>query len=321
MGQPFNLVDAALAVLMALSLWAGWRRGFVRGTLELATLVLGVLAALRGHGPAARWLEAHWPALGVWTRPLAFVVLLLASRALLGALAQRLVLALPKAAETHTANRAFGLLPGAANGVINATLLAVLLLAAPLFDGLTLAARDSVIANRLTAPAQWVEAQLAPVFDEADKLLTGLTVQPQSTETMPLRFTVQQPRARPELEARMLALVNAERQQQGLRPLQPDPQLAEVARAHSRDMFARGYFSHLTPEGRDPFDRMRQAEVRFLAAGENLALAPTLPMAHQGLMNSPGHRANILRPAFGRVGIGVLDGGMHGLMVTQNFRN
>ncbi|MDQ3129497.1 MAG: colicin V production protein, partial [Acidobacteriota bacterium] len=45
------------------------------------------------------------------------------------------------------------------------------------------------------------------------------------------------------------------------------------------------------------------------------------PIAHTGLMNSPGHRANILQPNFGRVGIGVLDGGRRGLMITQNFRN
>jgi uncharacterized protein YkwD len=86
-------------------------------------------------------------------------------------------------------------------------------------------------------------------------------------------------------------------------------------------MFARSYFSHISPEGLEPFDRMHQAKVRFFSAGENLALAQTLPSAHQGLMNSPGHRANILRPAYGRVGIGVLDGGRYGLMVTQNFRN
>jgi uncharacterized protein YkwD len=66
---------------------------------------------------------------------------------------------------------------------------------------------------------------------------------------------------------------------------------------------------------------MRRGGLKSRAAGENLALARTLPMAHQGLMDSPGHRANILRPAFGRVGIGILDGGRYGLMVTQNFRN
>jgi len=86
-------------------------------------------------------------------------------------------------------------------------------------------------------------------------------------------------------------------------------------------MFARGYFAHVTPEGVDPFTRMREAKVSFLTAGENLALAPTLQIAHTGLMNSPGHRENILRPSFGRVGIGIMDGGLHGLMISQEFRN
>ena len=107
----------------------------------------------------------------------------------------------------------------------------------------------------------------------------------------------------------------------GLKPLPPDPELTEVARKHSADMFARGYFAHYTPEGRDPFDRMREANVRFVTAGENLALAPTVMLAHQGLMDSPGHRANILRPEFGRVGIGAALADGRGRMFTQNFAN
>jgi uncharacterized protein YkwD len=147
------------------------------------------------------------------------------------------------------------------------------------------------------------------------------TIPPESERMVNLPFKVADARPRPDLESGMLELVNRERREAGLEPLTSDPELTEVARRHSVDMFTRGYFSHLTPEGRSPFDRIRAANVRFLTAGENLALAPTLPIAHTGLMNSPGHRANLLRPSFGRVGIGILDGGRRGLMVTQNFRN
>jgi uncharacterized protein YkwD len=97
--------------------------------------------------------------------------------------------------------------------------------------------------------------------------------------------------------------------------------MTRVARAHSSDMFVRGYFAHNTPEGKTPFDRMRASGIQFTAAGENLALAQTLEIAHTNLMNSPGHRANILHPAFGRLGIGILDGGFYGLMISQEFRN
>jgi uncharacterized protein YkwD len=119
----------------------------------------------------------------------------------------------------------------------------------------------------------------------------------------------------------MLELVNAEREAAGLGRLAPDPELTEVARAHSADMFARGYFAHVSPDGLDPFDRMKRSGVSFRAAGENLALAPTVRVAHTGLMNSPGHRANILRPTFGRLGVGIVDGGYRGIMVSQEFRN
>jgi uncharacterized protein YkwD len=84
-------------------------------------------------------------------------------------------------------------------------------------------------------------------------------------------------------------------------------------------MFKRGYFAHVTPEGVDPFQRMDAAGIHYVTAGENLALAPTLDIAHDGLMNSPGHRANILNPAYRKVGIGVLDGGVYGEMFVQEF--
>lgn len=84
-------------------------------------------------------------------------------------------------------------------------------------------------------------------------------------------------------------------------------------------MFERGYFSHYSSEGKDVGDRLIEAGIYFNYAGENLALAPDINRAHQGLMDSPGHRRNILDPAFGKIGIGVIDGGVYGKMTTQVF--
>jgi uncharacterized protein YkwD len=317
---PLNLVDVLLGVIVLLGLWGGWRHGFIVAALELLSLALALFGALWGYTRAAVLLQPYMDE--AWARPLAFVVIFVLVRVVLGRLLLDRAQALPRTAHAHGANRALGLLPGLANGLIDATLAVMLLLALPLPDNVSSAARDSRLAQRLSLPAQWVEARLGPVFDEAaGRTFNLLTVKPESDERIALPYTVANPRPRPELEARMLELVNQEREKQGLRPLRADPEAAEVARAHSRDMFARGYFSHVTPEGSDPFARMRRGGVRFVLAGENLALAPTLELAHRGLMNSPGHRANILRPGFGRVGIGILDGGRRGLMVTQNFRN
>lgn len=131
-----------------------------------------------------------------------------------------------------------------------------------------------------------------------------------------------------EAEQEVFRLLNQARQEAGLAPLEWDDELRDVGRAHSRDMYLRGYFAHDTPECRqhgrdhpgckDPFDRMRDHGVRYNVAGENLALAPTSAQAHDGLMRSPGHRANILNPDFTRGGIGVYRGPF-GIMVTQLF--
>jgi uncharacterized protein YkwD len=321
--MSFNLIDIAIIVLVLLSVLNGWRRGFILGVLDLLGWVLVLIAGLRFYQPVARWLGAHvdlWSE--VWNRPIAFVTIAIAAVGLIQILGYALLQRVPKDTHENTFNKLLGVIPGLANGLITAALVAALLLAIPMGEGLRERARESPLVNRLAIYAERLEAALHPVFAEAvAETLNFLTIQPESNERVALPYKVASPRSRPDLEARMLELVNKERVAAGLKPLAPDPELTEVARRHSADMFARGYFAHDTPEGRDPFERMREAHVSFVTAGENLALAPTVQVAHRGLMNSPGHRANILYPQFGRVGIGIMDGGIRGLMISQEFRN
>jgi uncharacterized YkwD family protein len=120
-------------------------------------------------------------------------------------------------------------------------------------------------------------------------------------------------------EAKMVNLVNRERQNQGIRPLSVNSTLVQLARQKSQDMIAHNYFGHTSPTYGSPFDMMSKAGVAYKTAGENIAGAATTESAHQSLMNSPGHRANILNPAFTQVGIGIASGSMYGLIFTQMF--
>lgn len=124
-----------------------------------------------------------------------------------------------------------------------------------------------------------------------------------------------------DFENELINLINRDRKKAGLSMLKPDNELRTTARDHSYDMLIKGYFSHRNLEGKTPFDRLNKAGVIYTAAAENIAFAQTVVMVHNGLMKSPGHRANILNPKFGRIGIGIMDAGKHGMMVTQNFRN
>lgn len=317
-----NYVDIILLIIMALAVWAGWRKGFIIGSINLIVWIGSLLAGFFFYQFAGDLLKSAFPSLGEWTLPIAFLSIVVISRLLLGAIFNLILR--NTSTETHTSgvNRFLGIFPGIVNGVIYTTIIAALLLSVPLMYGVTQKAKESVLTKRLAVNVGWLDDQLSPIFDEAiKKSLTRTTVEPESDETVKLNFKINDAKARPDLEMKMLQLVNQERTKRGLQPLKWDPEILPVARAHSQDMFARGYFSHYTLEGKDPFDRMKAAGIKYYSAGENLALGPTLSICHEGLMNSPGHRANILNPTYGRVGIGILDGGAYGLMISQEFRN
>lgn len=317
-----NYVDIILLLIMALAIWGGWVKGFIIGTVNLVIWIGSLLAGFFLYQYAGDFLKTHFPSLGVWTLPLAFFLILIVSRILLGILFNVILRRTPQEAHSNGVNHFLGIFPGIINGIIYTTIIAAILLSVPLAYGITEKAKESPIANKLALNVGWLDNKLSPIFGDAiKKSLTRTTVEPESDEMVKLNFKVADAKARPDLEMKMLDLLNGERTKRGLRPLQWDPALLPVARAHSQDMFVRGYFSHYTPEGKDPFDRMKAAGIKYYTAGENLALGPTLSICHDGLMNSPGHRANILNPSYGRVAIGILDGGAYGLMISQEFRN
>jgi uncharacterized protein YkwD len=316
-----NWVDIIVLLVILSSVWAGWNRGFIRGSLDLlvwaGSLVLGYI-----FYPYTVTLLERIMHPCVWLLPVSFLITAILARLLLGFFVRFIIRLIPEHLNHQWFNKFMGVVPGAINGFIFAVILSALMLSFPLKDSITRDARNSRIASKLALQSEWANKKLATVFNDAIRhTMNSLTVHPASDESVDLGFTTEDPQARPNLEEEMLELVNQERIKAGLKPVKADPELTPVARAHSRDMFTRGYFAHQTPEGKDPFDRMKHAGIIFTAAGENLALAQTLEIAHKNLMNSPGHRANILSPSFGRLGIGVLDGGFYGLMISQEFRN
>jgi uncharacterized protein YkwD len=321
--MSFNWVDFILVLIVVLSAAAGWQRGFILSFLDLVRWIGSWLAGLGAYKWVSGWLGALTDWTETWRNPIAFMIVVVVAGILIQLLGRLLLRKVPRDIHLSRTNRLLGTLPGLVNGFVTAAIASGLLFAMPVSDGLSQRVQESPLANNFAVYADKIENALAPVFDPAIRQTFNrvTTIEPGSNELVKLPFKVEHTQPLPNLEAQMLEMVNQERTSRGLKPLKADPELTEVARQHSADMFARGYFSHYTPEGIDPFQRMQAADVRFRTAGENLALAPTLQIAHTGLMNSPGHRANILNPNFGRVGIGIMDGGRRGIMVSQEFRN
>lgn len=123
-----------------------------------------------------------------------------------------------------------------------------------------------------------------------------------------------------ELEYELFHLVNKERKKANLKQFTMNNTLQKVARAHSKDMEKRDFFSHTNPDGESPFDRMKKAGLTYMKAAENIAYNSSVKEIHRSLMNSPGHRKNIMNPQLGSIGIGIVNS-KYGLMATQVFKN
>lgn len=118
-------------------------------------------------------------------------------------------------------------------------------------------------------------------------------------------------------EREVVRLTNVERVKNGLPELQMDSKLSEVAWYKSMDMQTIGYFSHTSPTYGSPFDMMTKFGISYTGAGENIAYGfPSASSVVNGWMNSPGHRANILRKEFTHIGVGYYQTGHY---ATQMF--
>ena len=120
-------------------------------------------------------------------------------------------------------------------------------------------------------------------------------------------------------EYQVFELVNEIRAENGLEPFVYDYTLADVARAHSRDMIDRNFFDHENPDGESPSDRISAAGIRWSRCAENIAAGYSSPQeVVEGWMDSPGHRANILGNCE-RLGVGLAIGGSYRYYWTQCF--
>jgi uncharacterized protein YkwD len=317
-----NWVDFVLILIVLLTVWSAWSRGFILEILGLVNWVGSLVVAFIFYPYIASLLIKIFPSLELWKLPLGFIITAIIARILIGLITRRIAIATSAYTNQTLLNKSLGIIPGFVHGIILAAIIAALLLALPLMDGINSAVRNSVIANQLSVKMETVDQKLSPALNKAIyQTLNDLTIHTKSDDFLKLPFKVTHAVVDSSLEIKMIELVNKDRAEEGLPPLKRDQELTKVGREHSRDMFARGYFSHVTPDGKDPFDRMKANDIHFLTAGENIALAQTISIAEYGFMHSPGHRANILNPAFRHIGIGILDGGIFGLMISQEFKN
>lgn len=319
------ILDLVVVSTIVIAIARGWSRRSIREAFALLGVVVGIVLVAVAVGPMSALIRLVSSAGGGASRAIAAPVLFFTAT-LIGTIAGYRI-----AKNTEIpAPRRLDASGGAAFALVRILMVVAVLLTAldvvwgPQSLGHRMIA-DSVSGDVLTGDESPFGAFYGSLLDRSSDLRAieawarrddGGSVGYQQSK---LEATDAELVLRPEAERAMLDAINEERRARDLEPLSWCSACAEVARAHSEDMYRGGYFSHEDLEGNGPFDRMKAARISYGAAGENLALAPSVDEAHTGLMGSPDHRANILRPGFHEVGIGIYEG-PYGLMCTQLFR-
>lgn len=313
------LIDIIAALLIGLGAVRGALQGTARTTIDLLALLLGIPVAFRLGGAAGDVLFSSFAP--VYGRTMGSVLVLALIGALVGRFAAELF-----GTPTHTVDQAGGGLIGAVRGTVFATMAVIIVSGVAGSSGASGYTAESVFGDFVTDPDEWPLALFVGASGDAQlALAVAFNHEFPGGPLLSAEFQVFPATDLSELESdpqagvEITLLVNEERSAAGLPPLRWSAALSEVALAYATEMVTEGFFSHNSPTTGDVADRLSAAGIGYRTAGENLAWGPTVERLHNGLMNSPSHRANILNAGYRNVGIGVVRGPL-GLMVVQVFQ-
>ncbi len=315
-----NWVDILIIIFLLSYVVTGFGRGFLINLIDLLGSVIAFLLALKLYAPLASLLTTHFSLTLSIANAVSFVILIILTEFIFFSLVRIIYGGIPRSITASMLNRWLGFLPCAINGILICMFFLILILITPIAPDIKEAVVKSRIGSPLVKKSQFVEKGLAEIFGAAvNEGLLFLTITPQSEDRVDLKVKLTNTSIDQTAEMEMLSFVNLERKKIGLIPLVFSLELRDVARAYAKEIFQSGNFAHISLNGNSPFDRMQNSGILFGTAGENLAFAQSTELAHQGLMESPGHRANILSVDFKTIGIGVANGGYLGKVFVQNF--
>lgn len=323
----FNWIDILIIIAIVFYAIEGYSLGFLQAFIDLVSFVLSFLLGISFYSFVANFFVKYFSIPQGFANAIGFFVVAVFAEVVLNYILKSLVSTIPVFNKEgpdseifRKINKLLGFIPGIFSGLLLVSFILSLIIALPFSVFLKHSVSSARIGNVLVSNTQGFAKDWSNVFGGAvNDTLSFLTVEPKSNEVVNLNFKTKNTTVDYQTEQKMFQMVNSERSSRGISTLSFSESLAKVARAHCNDMFVRGYFSHYSPEGISPFDRMVAANISFTYAGENLALAPNADLAMKGLMQSPGHRANMLSTNFNKVGIGVIDGGIYGEMFCQEF--
>ena len=317
---PINLVDVLIALALIFFAWEAWRVGFWIILTDFLSFVITLVSALLFYPRFSTVLKTVFSLGKSLSNAISFLIIAVIVEAILGYLFVILVRKIPGKLRNFRFSKPLSIILSIGEVLVISSFFLTLIMSLPISPSVKLSIDKSLAGKYLLGATSRLETRLADIFGGAfEESLTHLVVNEESKESILLEIEIVDLENDAESEGELFDLVNSEREGAGVPKLVWNTDVVPVARGYAKDMWERKYFGHYSPEGENVVDRLQKAGLGYTSVGENLALAPTVGVAHEGLMNSPGHRANILSPDFSKIGIGVFDNGYYGKIFVQVF--
>lgn len=315
-----NYIDLIIIAILLYFASEAFRHGFWVILSDFISFFGSLILSLRFYGPISQFLKLNFDLNLSIAKAVGFLIAAIIFESVLGYVFGYLIHKLPERIKKHKINNFLGVIPGVGEGLVLVSALLILIIALPIKPQVKNDITESEIGSVLLNKTAIFETAINEVFGGViNESLTYFTVNPDSGESVSLDVDSFKLSVDEKAESDMFTKINFERKKLAISELIWEPTAVPVARNHAKDMWERKYFAHVSPDGKDVGDRLQYSKVSYSFAGENLALAPTTVTAHTGLMNSRGHRENILDPRFKKVGVGVIDNGVYGKMYVQVF--
>jgi uncharacterized protein YkwD/uncharacterized membrane protein required for colicin V production len=313
----YDLIIIGFVILFTVG---GYFKGLIRQLGDLVILITSFMVGLLFYNQVSATFLVRFSFVSGIAKPIAFMALWVITEFALKIMFYFVYKQVPEEVRKSKINRGLGAIPGVVWGILFVSIIISILAALPIKGGFKEGIVGSSSGSFIISKVMSLEGIAGKIFGGSlSDTLEFVTVDQNGQKSVDLGFKINYPTIDAKSEEEMFSLLNKERAKVGEAPLKMDEKLRTLAREYGTKILADGYFSHVSKDGKDPFDRMKESHIGYIIAGENLAFAVNVQAAHNGLMNSSGHRANILTSEYGKVGIGCLDAGPKGKIFVQEF--
>lgn len=315
-----NYIDLVIILILLFFVLESFRYGFWMLLADFLSFLGTIFLSLWLYKYVALLLRTHFSLGHSASNAVGFLIVIVVSETILNYSLSALVKTIPEKLRKHKLNKLLGIFPALGEGLIITAFILTLAVAMPIRPSIKTDIVKSRLGGEVLKKTSGIEKNINEIFGGViEDALTYLTVKPGSSEKIAIETASNNLSVDEKSEAEILLLINKERTKLGISSLGSDSKIVTVARNYATYLWENHYFGHYSLDGKDVGDRLSSAGITYTAAGENLALAPTVITAHDGLMNSDGHRANILDSDFHKVGVGVIDNGIYGKIFVQVF--